>query len=72
MSVRGPAQGERRGQVTKLEIDLDTAAGVRVNDPAYVSCSAAWGGTATVTAVVGNTVTVEFSPALPCRTRHTA
>ena len=55
----------RIGQITKLEIDLDDAGSVSVTDTASVSCSAAWSGTATVTAVVGNTVTVEFSSSLP-------
>ena len=55
----------RTGQVAKLEIDLDDAGSVSVSDTATVNCSASWSGTATVTAVVGNTVTVEFSPSLP-------
>ncbi len=63
MGVSGGIE-PRTGQVTELEIDLDDASSVSVTDTATVNCSAAWAGTATVTAVVGNTVTVEFSPAL--------
>ena len=54
----------RVGLITKLEIDLDSAASVSVDDTASVNCTTAWSGSATVTAVVGDTVTVEFSPAL--------
>ena len=64
MGVSGGIE-PRTGQVAKLEIDLDDAGSVSVSDTATVNCSAAWSGTATVTAVVGNIVTVEFSSALP-------
>ena len=55
----------RTGQVDKLEIDLDDASSVNVSDTVQVNCSGAWSGSATVTTKNGNTVTVEFSPALP-------
>ncbi len=57
----------RVGQITKLEIDLDSSASVNVFDTASVTCSTAWDGAATVTDVStnGSTVTVEFAPPLP-------
>ena len=64
MGVSGGIE-PRTGQITKLEIDLDSSASVIVTDTATVNCSAAWAGTATVTAIVGNTVTVTFSSSLP-------
>jgi hypothetical protein len=64
MGVSGGVE-PRVGGIIELEIDLDDAGGVSVSDTATVNCSVAWSGTATVTAVVGNTVTVEFTPTLP-------
>jgi hypothetical protein len=66
MGVSGGIEA-RTGQITQLEIDLDSSASVSVTDTASVSCSTnGWSGTATVTDVSTNgvTVTVEFSPAL--------
>ena len=51
--------------IVALEIDLNKAASVSVNDTATVNCSVSWSGSATVTAVVGDTVRVEFDSRLP-------
>jgi len=60
----------RTGQVVKLEIDLDDAGSVSVSDTVTVYCQDNQGpvtytGTGTVTAIVTDTVTVEFSESLP-------
>ncbi len=53
----------RVGGIVKLEVDLDDTWSYRAG--ATVNCDPAWSGTITETGPIGDTVTLEFDPALP-------
>ena len=53
----------RVGGINKLQIDLDDAGAF--GGGVAVTCNPTWAGAVTVAGVAGNTVTLQFSPALP-------